>query len=80
MEKTLNMLAVGQRAVVVALRDQGGQQEAALRLRELGMVEGATVELRHRAPLGGDPVAAFVRGSVIGMRRADAGLVIVKEA
>jgi ferrous iron transport protein A len=76
----LSNLAVGQSARVIGYNQQSPHsQDAINRLRELGMVEGATVEMRHRAPFGGDPLAAYVRGTVIGLRKADASLVIVEE-
>lgn len=73
-------LAVGQSAKIIGYDTHTpGSEDAIHRLRELGMIEGAVVELRHRAPFGGDPLAAFVRGTMIGLRKADAKLILVEE-
>jgi len=42
------------------------------RLMELGFIEGAVVELRHRSPLFGDPIAVLVRGMVVALRKYEA--------
>ena len=47
------------------------------RLLEMGLLEGATVELVHEAPFGGDPVAVRVRGSLVALRRQEANHVEV---
>ena len=51
------------------------RNELADRLREMGFGEGVEVEVLHRAPLGGDPVAVQVGGGVVAIRRAEARLV-----
>jgi ferrous iron transport protein A len=47
------------------------------RLLEMGMLEGARVEVLHQAPFGGDPLAIRVRGSIIALRRNEANHVEV---
>jgi ferrous iron transport protein A len=47
------------------------------RLRELGFDEGVDVELMHRGPFGGDPLAVRVGASLIAMRISEAKRVLV---
>ena len=62
------------RAVV---RDIGccGDGRCAGRMREMGFDEGVVVEVLHRAPFGGDPIAVKVGGATIAIRRAQAALI-----
>jgi len=48
------------------------EEELERRLIELGFVEGATVEILHEGPLGGDPIAVRVNNATIALRRRDA--------
>lgn len=52
-----------------------GDGSCAARLREMGFDEGVRVEVLHRAPFGGDPLAVSVGGSTIAIRRAQAQLI-----
>lgn len=45
------------------------------RMREMGFGEGVEVEVLHRAPMGGDPIAVRVGGSTIALRRAQAAMI-----
>lgn len=56
----------------VSLVDDAPRADIAHRLREMGFDEGVEVEVLHRAPLGGDPVAVRVGGATICLRRAQA--------
>ena len=47
------------------------------RLVELGFDDGAEVETLHRAPLGGDPIAVRVDGTLVALRRAVADCVLL---
>lgn len=49
------------------------------RLLELGFIEGAEVEVVHRAPFGGDPIAVHVRGALLALRREEANHAVVEE-
>jgi ferrous iron transport protein A len=55
-------------------------EELESRLIELGFVEGASVEVLHEGPLGGDPIAVRVNGSTIALGRHAAMAVIVTGA
>ena len=77
MERTslaLNSLALGQKAQVMALDSKGQERR---RMLDLGFVQGSVVEAVHKSPAG-DPVAYFIRGAVIALRREDAGKIIVE--
>lgn len=65
---TLDALSPGGRATIRAL---AGEDGITRRLRELGFLPGVEVEMIGRAPLG-DPLAVFVRGSRMALRRRDA--------
>lgn len=72
-ERTLDRLAVGQRATVSALTAPADQER---RMLELGFVPGSSVTAVQESPWG-DPVAYSVCGAVIALRRTDArGIVI----
>lgn len=68
MEKTVNDLAIGQRAVVVGLGCRGAMRR---RLIDLGLTPGAEVTVRRVAPLG-DPLEVRVRGYELSIRRREA--------
>ena len=70
----LNELDVGATARVTAIRIWGAM---ALRLRELGLLEGECVTCVGVSPLG-DPRAYRICGAVIALRNADAGAVEVE--
>ncbi len=63
----LDELAVGQRATVETLHMTGGMRR---RLLDIGLVEGTTVECVGKAP-SGDPIAFYIRGTVIALRDED---------
>lgn len=71
---TLADLLEGQQAVVHTLNSHGSLRR---RLRDLGLIEGTPVRCLHISPLG-DPVAYGIRGSVVALRRSDAGQVFVE--
>jgi ferrous iron transport protein A len=53
-------------------------EELERRLLELGFVEGETVEVRHEGPIGGDPIAVQIKGTLIGLRRREAMAILVQ--
>lgn len=53
-----------------------GSTAVFLRLMEMGLVGGAAVEVRHRAPFGG-PLQLEVDGYLLSIRRAEARAVSV---
>lgn len=77
----LGELRPGEAAVVVGFvsgesttEDQSYQQ----RLRELGLIQGAELQVVNEAPYFRDPIAVRVRGSLLALRRAEANQVLVK--
>jgi ferrous iron transport protein A len=47
------------------------------RLLELGLVEGAEIEVLHEGPLGRDPIAVRVNDATIALRRREAMAILV---
>lgn len=74
---TLGAMSPGQRARIVEIAAEAGGSDLHLRLYEMGFDEGVEVEILHRGPIGGDPIAVQVGGMVVAMRRRDAALVTV---
>ena len=73
---TLAQLPVGKGAVI---RTMPNGQAGLTRLREMGLVPGARVEMVRRAPLG-EPIEIRVRGSNIAMRNRDAASIEISLA
>jgi ferrous iron transport protein A len=73
--KTLNQLVqVGQRARIV---DVSGEDAVAVRLMEMGLTDGAEIELLGFAPLG-DPIEFLIRGYRLSLRKAEASRVTIE--
>ncbi|HID22928.1 MAG TPA: iron transporter [Planctomycetaceae bacterium] len=70
----LDELAEGQRARVVAIQ---GDDPIALRLMEMGLIDGQEVRMIGVAPLG-DPIEYEVRGYRLSLRRSEANRVEVE--
>jgi ferrous iron transport protein A len=71
-------LAVGEVALIAAIDRAGLDPMTAQRLCELGFDEGVDVEILHRAPFGGDPIAVRVGNMVVALRRDMARLIEVE--
>jgi ferrous iron transport protein A len=76
----IERLSPGQIATIVAIDRAGLDPETARRLHELGFDEGVDIELLHRAPFGGDPLAIRVGNMVVAVRRAMAALIEIEPA
>lgn len=76
----LNDLPIGKPAIIAAIDRAGIDPDTALRLHELGFDEGVDVELLHRAPFGGDPVAVRIGNMVVALRLSMARLIEVETA
>ena len=70
---TLATMKVGESATI----DSFTNEEMALRLIEMGCSPGEVVCVKHFAPLG-DPIAIFVAGYLLSLRKQEAATVIVK--
>ena len=77
MPLSLDQLELHQPALVTRLSDAAADQATVRRLYEMGFDEGVDVELLHRGPLGGDPLAVRVGNITLAMRSAQAALVRV---
>ena len=73
---TLTDLAVGQTAVI---EDISGERIQRMKLLDVGLVPGTEVFVRKIAPMG-DPIEVGVRSYVLTLRKAEAALIVVREA
>lgn len=76
----LHDLPIGTVATIAAIDRAGIDPDTAHRLHELGFDEGVDVELLHRAPFGGDPVAVRIGNMVVALRLSMAQLIEVEAA
>ena len=71
-------LRPGEIATIVSI-DRGGVDPVnARQLHEMGFDKGVDVELLHRAPFGGDPIALRVGNMSVALRKSLAAMVIVE--
>lgn len=70
----LSELKRGDKAVIDSFTDY----DASLKLLEMGCIPGEQIEVMRIAPLG-DPIAIFVAGYLLSMRRNEAAVVVVRK-
>lgn len=68
----------GETGTIAAIDRAGLDPETARRLHELGFDEGVDVEVLHRAPFGGDPMAVRVGNMVVALRCSMARLIEIE--
>jgi Fe2+ transport system protein FeoA len=73
--QTLNKLTAGQRAIVKGVTGEGSAIYQ--RLMEMGVFEGAELEIVRLAPLG-DPMELRLHGYNLSVRKAEAAFVQVE--
>lgn len=73
--KTLDTLPIGSRARIV---DIAGNDAVAVRLMEMGLIEGEEIESLGAAPLG-DPIEFLVRGYRLSLRGTEARRVVIAD-
>jgi len=73
-DKTLNMLEIGQKARVIQVKGRGGSRK---RLLDMGMVPGTVLSVTKKAPLG-DPMDFKLKGYNLSLRKQEAEMVIVE--
>lgn len=78
--RLIERLSRGEVATISAIDRNGLDPDTAQRLHELGFDEGVDVELLHRAPFGGDPLAVRVGNMVVALRCSMARLIEVETA
>ncbi|MBI4930834.1 MAG: ferrous iron transport protein A [Bacteroidetes bacterium] len=71
---TLAELRLGEKAIIDSFTDK----EVSVKLLEMGCLPGEVVELKNIAPLG-DPIAIFVSGYTLGLRKSEAASVIIRQ-
>ncbi|MFZ4688029.1 MAG: FeoA family protein [Polymorphobacter sp.] len=76
--RLIEHLPRGEVATISAIDRAGLDPQTAQRLHELGFDEGVDVEVLHRAPFGGDPMAVRVGNMVVALRCAMARLIEVE--
>ena len=70
----LSELPIGRSALVFSLLSSGNERR---RMLDLGMVKGTAVEAVQKSP-SGDPVAYFIRGTLLAIRAEDAEKCLVQ--
>lgn len=75
----VDQLALRTPAIVTAI-DRDADPGMARRLREMGLDEGVDVEVLHKGPIGGCPIALRVGNMTLALRRAQAALIGVELA
>lgn len=68
MDKTINEMKIGERAVIIGLGCSGALRR---RIIDMGITPGAVVIMRKAAPMG-DPLEINVRGYELSIRRSEA--------
>ena len=76
--RLIEQLPRGESAIISAIDRAGLDPDTAQRLHELGFDEGVDVELLHRAPFGGDPMAVRVGNMVVALRVSMARLIEIE--
>ena len=71
----LGKLQKGVRGLITQIGDLDISTEIVQRLMEMGFLEGASVEVLHLSPFGGDPIVVRVRGSLVALRRNEANAI-----
>lgn len=75
MARSLDQLPQGQEAIVI---DVTGDDSIALRLMEMGIIEGTVVRRVGQAPMG-DPIEFAVQGSRLMLRIVEASRVQIED-
>ena len=70
----LRQLSLGQKANILKINAEG---ELNRRIRDMGLIPGASIEVVGRAPLR-DPVALRIEGTTIALRNSEADHIIVE--
>ncbi|MGI4880571.1 MAG: FeoA family protein [Janthinobacterium lividum] len=68
----------GDTATIVAIDRDGVDPVTARQLHEMGFDEGVDIELLHRAPFGGDPMALRVGSMAVALRKRLARMIVVE--
>jgi ferrous iron transport protein A len=74
---TILTMRRGERAQISAI-DGVGDEAATRRLHEMGFDDGVDVEVLHRGPVGGDPIAVRVGNMTVALRKTMASRISVQ--
>jgi ferrous iron transport protein A len=74
----LSQLPHGRKARIT--RVEGATPELEAKLREVGFSEGDEVEMLAHGPFGGRTLAVRLNRSIIALRGAEAGMIVVEDA
>lgn len=74
MLKTLDQIQKGETGLIKKVEGEGRVRR---RLFDMGVIQGAEVTLRKKAPLG-DPIEITIRGYELSLRKAEAILVTIE--
>jgi len=77
---TINQAPLLKRLVITAIAKKNAENISDIesRLMHLGFVDGATIEVKMKAPLFKEPLLVEVRGRLIALSKAEADLVNVE--
>lgn len=79
MERThIDQLPAGKLAVISSIERDGHDPATVRRLHEMGFDEGVDVEVLHRGPVGGCPIALRVGNMMVALRRTQAAMIAVE--
>lgn len=85
MTRYLSDLKIGEISIISGFdtarledRDFAGDLED--RLLEIGFEEGLTVELLHKGPIGGDPIAVRIGSMTVALRKMEAEAIILGDS
>lgn len=76
MPQKLGELEKGQIARILSFQES--EDGVIQRLMEIGLIEGARIEVVHEAPFSRDPIVVRARGALIALRRNEANQVSVE--
>lgn len=77
MAERVDQMIAGRRALIAGI-DRDGDPRTVRRLYELGFDEGVDIEVLHRGPVGGCPIALRVGNMTVALRRAQAAMISVE--
>ena len=75
---TVLSLRPGERATIHGVDAAGCDPVTARRLHEMGFDDGVEVQLLHRGPVGGDPLAVRVGSMTVALRKHLAAMIGVE--
>tara|TARA_R110002096_G_scaffold257381_1_gene450933 strand:+ start:287073 stop:287333 length:261 start_codon:yes stop_codon:yes gene_type:complete len=82
MTRYLSDLKIGETSTIsgfdtTRLNDREFAEDLEDRLLEIGFEEGLSIELLHKGPIGGDPIAVRIGSMTIALRKMEAESIIL---